>query len=150
MEIKIADVILIVIALIGLGIQWAATISSITEEQTKEFNSKIATAKEFVFFWSVVVLCVYQIFSNVTSLDPISKLISFKIALYTSFIFFMVSMKSFQVLMSKVKAINLVSDRHTSFIEEQVDLMGRQISIFETHQKTLEDHQEFIDKHKNV
>jgi len=149
MEIRAVDAILIIIALAGVWITWASTISSITEEQTKRFNSIIAKSKEFIIFWSVIGLCSFQIASEVASSDPISKPVIFKISLYTAFILFMVVIKFIQILMLKIKEINSTAKQHTNFIEKQLNLMGQHIELSMAQKDKLDEHQKFINQQKS-
>ena len=125
MDIAIKDLITPIIMLMLGGVNIAIIVSKMTTEQVKTFNSIKAQAIEFILFWSVIGVSIFQIASEVLSSDPISRLVIFKIALYFFFITVIVLFKVVGMILSRFREVNTFQVKHLDAQGESINDLAK-------------------------
>ena len=132
MDIAMKDLIIPIIMLILGGVNIAITVSKMNAEEIAKFNSITAQAIEFILFWFVIGVSIFQITSEALSPDPISRWVVFKISLYFFFMAVIILLKLVSIFVSRFWEVYEVSlfqlkqlDAQGETIKEHVDITNQ-------------------------
>jgi len=91
------ELIIPIFMLIGIVLTYVIAVSKMTETEENKLHSKMARVRDFILFWFIIVVSIFQIASEQLSTDPVSRLTIFNIALYMSSIVLVTVLKLFNI-----------------------------------------------------